>query len=77
MVISAVLGFYMTVKFGYRSLLVWGQFLTALMQTTLIFSIQITNGYLALTAMCLMELAFVSTMGSVHWFYLPEVLTDD
>ena len=43
----------------------------------MVISIVVSNGYLALAAMCSFMVVFVPTFGAIHWFYIPEVLTDE
>ena len=43
----------------------------------MVTAIVISNGYLALSAMCSFMIVFAPTMGAIHWFYYAEVLTDE
>ena len=68
--------FFIVNRFGKRQLLLAGWLGITFVLGTLVLSILLKNGYLALFCICFFQFVYNWSIGAVHWFYLPEVLND-
>ena len=59
-----------------RRVYLFGQFGVALCLGALSLFIYLEKGYLAIGSILVYELVINSTIGAIHWLYLPEVLSD-
>lgn len=68
--------FFVLARWGRKPLLEFGYFGMAFDLFLMVFAIRMNNGILVVITMVMFQFFFQTTMGPIHWFYLPEVLND-
>ena len=71
-----LIGIFFVNKYGRRKLFMVGWASMTLVLGTIILSVALKQSVLVLGCFCSFQFIWNSTMGAIHWFYYPEVLTD-